>query len=130
MRSAGARATSERRSESWAMKRQAGPREPESRGAWGPGEKPSIGGAWREAVHGTGIGWVGWDFLPEVARRGRVKGRRRGAEEGLRNTGDPGDVEERPWVEEAARSGSDELRERANGSLWLFLKCLVSVGCR
>ena len=26
------------------MKRQAGPREPESRGAWGPGEKPSIGG--------------------------------------------------------------------------------------
>ena len=23
----------------------------------------------------------------------------------LRNTGDPGDVEERPWVEEVARSG-------------------------
>jgi hypothetical protein len=30
-------------------------------------------------------------------------------ENGLRFTGDPGDVEERPWVEEAARSGSDEL---------------------
>ena len=97
MRSAGARATSERRSESWAMKRQAGPREPESRGAWGPGEKP--------CMSERKIGWVGWDFLPEVARRGRVKGRRRGAEEGLRNTGDPGDVEERPWVEEVARSG-------------------------
>ena len=96
MRSAGARATSERRSESWAMKRQAGPREPESRGAWGPGEKP--------CMSERKIGWVGWDFLPEVARRGRVKGRRRGAEEGLRNTGDPGDVEERPWVVEVARS--------------------------
>ena len=78
------------------MKRQAGPREPESRGAWGPGEKPCMGE--------RKIGWVGWDFLPEVARRGRVTGRRRGAEEGLRNTGDPGDVEERPWVEEVARS--------------------------
>ena len=51
-----------------------------------------------------GEGWVGWDYLPEVTRRGRAKGRRRGAEEGLRFTGDPGDVEERPWVEEVARS--------------------------
>jgi hypothetical protein len=46
-----------------------------------------------------------------MPRRGRVKGRRRGAEEGLRFTRDQGDVEERPWVEEAARSGSDELLE-------------------
>ena len=75
--------------------------------------KPGRVGPGREAIHWRcmersrawdGIGWVGWDFLPEVTRRGRVKGRRRGAEEGLRFTGDPGDVEERPWVEEAARS--------------------------
>ena len=67
--------------------------------------KPGRVGPGREAVHEREEdGWVGWDFLPEVARRGREKGRRRGAEEGLRNTGDPGDVEERPWVEEVARS--------------------------
>ena len=45
------------------MKRQAGPREPESRGVWGPGEKPSIGGARREAVHeweGDRVGRVGF----------------------------------------------------------------------
>ncbi len=81
------------------MKRQAGPREPESRGAWGPGEKPGM--SERE------IGWVGWDFLPEVTRRGRVNGRQREAEEGLKFTGDPGDVEERPWDGEAARSAEE-----------------------
>jgi hypothetical protein len=43
------------------MKRQAGPREPESRGAWDPGEKPSV--SEREARVG------GWEFLPEASRR-------------------------------------------------------------
>ena len=113
MRSAGARATSERRSESWAMKRQAGPREPESRGAWGPGEKP--------CMSERKIGWVGWDFLPEVARRGRVKGRRRGAEEGLRKYGRP-----RGRRGASLGRGSSEVEwatsfeEQAAQTLWLF----------
>jgi hypothetical protein len=73
------------------MKRQAGPREPESRGAWGPGEKPSV--SEREARVG------GWEFLPEASRRREGKGRQREAEEGLKFTEDPGSVEERPWDE-------------------------------
>ncbi len=60
-RSAGARVSGERRSESQEMKRQAGPREPESRGAWGPGEKPSV--CERQARGG------GWEFIPEAMRR-------------------------------------------------------------
>ncbi len=79
--------------------------------------KPGRVGPGREAIGGREIGWVGWDFLPGVTRRGRVKGRRRGAEEGLRFTGDPGDVEERLWSEEAARSMGDELVEQAVRSL-------------
>jgi hypothetical protein len=58
------------------MKRQAGPREQESRGAWGPGEKLSV--SEREARGG------GWEFLLEVTRRTEGKGRQREAEEGLK----------------------------------------------
>ena len=50
-------------------------------------------------------------------------------ENGLRFTGDPGDVEERPWVEEAARSVSDELRRTSGSNFVAIVKCLVSVSC-
>ncbi len=69
------------------MKRQAGPREPESRSAWGPGE-------------GKG-GWVGILTGSDEEKRGERATERNG--EGLKFE-DPGSVEERPWVEGAARS--------------------------
>ena len=66
--------------------------------------KPGRLGPGREAVHEREeerVGRVG--FLTGSDEKGRVKGRRRRAEEGLRILGDPGGVEERPWVDRVAR---------------------------
>jgi hypothetical protein len=47
----------------------------------------------------------------------------------LRNTGDPGDVEERPWVEEVARSGERRAFGSSRSRFVAILKRLVSVSC-